>query len=124
METFVIVYLGITSLFFIVTTAVYKTQRDEARRELEYEQAESADDAEDTEYPFSQRIDRIERKSEAHREAMFELGRRFEKMEAQTDHLAKVQMLILQHLSLEHQIQPTKDVLVKLDSKPTKERSA
>ena len=42
----------------------------------------------------------------------------------QVDHLAKVQMLILQHLNVEHQIQPTKDVLVKVDNKQNKERSA
>ena len=45
-------------------------------------------------------------------------------LQHQAEHNAKVTFLILQHLGLEHQIQPTKDVLVKVDSKQNKERSA
>lgn len=45
-------------------------------------------------------------------------------LQHQAEHNAKVTLLILQHLGLEHQIQPTKDVLVKVDNKQNKERSA
>lgn len=45
-------------------------------------------------------------------------------LQHQAEHNAKVTFLILQHLGLEHQIQPEKDVLVKVDNKQNKERSA
>jgi hypothetical protein len=48
--------------------------------------------------------------------------------QAQADHTATVQMLILNHLNLEHQVQPQQDRLVTIsdlpDLKKSKERSA
>lgn len=70
---------------------------------------------------FSEMLDRkmFELREETVKERRLHiLERKIDDMEDQLDNLGKVQLLTLDHLSLEHQIQPEKDVLVK----KTKER--